>query len=168
MKISVVEGDIAKVPVDALITAVNPTGMWFGAIDGVIERYAGTQYHAQAQQTLIDRPSGTVCVATKQSSHSGEFDSVLFVVDALDTTLHDVVSVALKEASRAKMKSVSLPFIRFGSMINEGGTATQKAADLGRAIMEQAQDPENTIEHVVVVAYRNSALVARLEQALHT
>lgn len=36
--VSVVSGDVARVKADALITAINSGGMWFGGIDGVINR----------------------------------------------------------------------------------------------------------------------------------
>ena len=57
IKVNVVDGDIAAVPAQVLITAVNSGGMWFGGIDGVIMRAAGDQFHGQAAEALRTDPT---------------------------------------------------------------------------------------------------------------
>lgn len=52
MKTHVIEGDVSKVQADALITAINSGGMWFGGIDGVINRSAGNLFHSQAAKAM--------------------------------------------------------------------------------------------------------------------
>jgi O-acetyl-ADP-ribose deacetylase (regulator of RNase III) len=39
--LSVISGDIAQVKSDAIITAINSGGAWFGGIDRVINNVAG-------------------------------------------------------------------------------------------------------------------------------
>ncbi len=47
MYISVLYGDIARIPSQALITAINSEEWnWTGAIDFVIQRAAGAHFHS--------------------------------------------------------------------------------------------------------------------------
>ena len=46
---NLMKGDITRTAtVDAIVTLINSGGMWFGGVDGAIQRVAGGQYHAQA------------------------------------------------------------------------------------------------------------------------
>jgi O-acetyl-ADP-ribose deacetylase (regulator of RNase III) len=51
-KVSVIEGDITRINADAIVTAINSAGMWFGGIDDAIQRAAGDFYHNQAEAKM--------------------------------------------------------------------------------------------------------------------
>ena len=114
--ISLVKGDIAQVPAQAMIAPINSSGMWFGAIDGVIQRNAGGQFHNQASARMPLKHNDTV-VAKKRTAHRAMFQDVIFVIDDLESALHKVVYAALEAAGEAGYTDVSLPAIRTGVML---------------------------------------------------
>jgi O-acetyl-ADP-ribose deacetylase (regulator of RNase III) len=125
MGIRVTTGDITKVvDVDAIVTLINPDGLWYGGVDGAIQRAAGNLYHAQAGRILDNHglQNGQVIVA-QGSRHqhngglqAGKFDDVIFVVDALKSPLSTLVTAALQTAHEYGYKSVALPLMRTGIM----------------------------------------------------
>jgi len=50
--IAVQDGDITKIPTNAILTAINSGGLWFGGIDGAIQRIAGNHYHNQVATAI--------------------------------------------------------------------------------------------------------------------
>jgi len=111
--IRVMSGDIARVPADALITAINSGGVWFGGIDAVIQRNAGSHFHEQALKAMPLRHGQTV-IASGSDEQRDAFKNVVFVVDDLKGPLSDTIYAGLKAASDAGFTSVTLPTIRMG------------------------------------------------------
>jgi len=103
---SVVQGDISRIESDALITAINSGGMWFGGIDGVIQRSANNMFHSQAtsQMPLEDCQS---VVAMQNSTHNGAFKNVVFVVDDKENQKKLIEELAVyKSASKYVYKAL--------------------------------------------------------------
>jgi len=167
MEIVVKDGDIAEEPADALITAVNSGGMWFGGIDNVIMRAAGHQYHDVVARTLRSNPDAHVVVANPAHSHLGMFRNVIFVIDDLQDPLNVVVRRGLTVASERGFKHVSMPMIRFGVMLDVGGSSDDKIDEMAMAIHNQSGDIKNRIEKLTVVVYGDLKLSALLSHALH-
>lgn len=112
--LDVVSGDITTRRADAIITAINSGGMWFGGVDNAIQRVSGSLFHAQAaNQELHD---GDVVVATGGPAGEGQFANVVFIIDDLVQPLADLVYTALMEADKAGVKTVNLPTLRTGVM----------------------------------------------------
>jgi len=128
LTINLVEGDIAATKAGALVTAINSGGMWFGGIDGVIQRAAGQMFHSQAERALPLKHTNTV-VAKKQGEHRGQFGDVVFVIDDLEGPLSAVIIAALTAANDAGYKTISLPAIRTGVML---GTVEKDASEAAR------------------------------------
>ncbi len=116
LTINLVEGDIAATKAGALVTAINSGGLWFGGIDGVIQRAAGLIFHQQAAAARALTHTKTI-VAKKRGEHRGQFDDVVFVIDDLEGPLSAVIIAALTAASDAGYKTISLPTIRTGVML---------------------------------------------------
>ena len=131
LTINLVEGDIAAIKVEALVTAINSGGMWFGGIDGVIQRVAGQMYHRQAAAALPLDHAKTV-VAKGQGAHHARFDDVVFVIDDLKGPLSTVITAALTTADDAGYKTISLPAIRTGVML---GAVEKDAAETARQMV---------------------------------
>ena len=147
-KITLLKGDIAQVPAQAMITAINSGGMWFGGIDGVIQKHAGDQFHRQASAAMPLRHLDTVR-AFKRHSHSAQFDDVLFVIDDLRTPLRDVVYKAFEAVGNAGYKTVSLPAIRTGVMLGTVEPDAQSAvAELLAGIIEYFGDYPNSTSQI--------------------
>lgn len=166
MELSVIDGDIAEVRAQALITAINSGGMWFGGIDGVIMRAAGDQFHAKAADALRADPSTKTVVAKKRGWHHGSFVDVIFVIDDLDEPLNVVVRRGLTTASAAGYRIVSMPLIRFGVMRDVGGSPESKLDDIAMALENQQHDPKNTIEKLSIVVYGDMALSTMMRARL--
>jgi O-acetyl-ADP-ribose deacetylase len=148
-------GDIAEIPVDALITAVNSGGMWYGGIDGVIERAAGNQFHRQAAAKMPLEHGQTV-VARATSAHRGKWRDVVFVVDDLQGPLGSIVERALTAASTAGYETVSLPAIRTGVMLGVvEKTAAQAVQELLAGVQRFADREETCIREVHFCVFRD-------------
>lgn len=166
MKVSVIDGDVTAVPAQALITAINSGGMWFGGIDGVIMRTAGDQFHGQAAEALrADRSTKTI-VAKQLGWHHGRFADVIFVIDDLDEPLNVVVRRGLTAASDAGYQTVSMPLIRFGVMRDVGGTSASKLRDITMAVQGAQVDIKNHLKELSIVVYGDLGLSAQLRDLL--
>ena len=142
VEVGVVAGDIASVPSDAIITAINSGGMWAGGIDRVIMRFsgAGGQYHEQAAAKMPLKDGDTV-VADKKAPHNGKYDKVVFVVDDLKRPLREIVQRGLIAADDAGLKTVTVPAIRMGVML---GVVEKSPKD---AVMEIALGIKTFVEN---------------------
>jgi len=116
-EIYVSQGDLTKVPTDAIVTAINSGGLWFGGIDGAIQRVAGNHYHTQAQKAMPLSDLQTVVAKGSRTDHNGEFDNVVFVVDDLQSPLNNVMYKGLEAASNEGYQNIVLPTIRMGVML---------------------------------------------------
>ena len=76
-RLYVVDGDLTQQPVDAIMTAINSGGMWFGGIDGAIQRAAGSHYHDQAAASMPLQNKGTVVAKGNRNDHRGQFNDVI-------------------------------------------------------------------------------------------
>lgn len=149
-KISVISGDIAQVKTDALITAINSDGMWFGGIDGVIQRAAGNLFHTQAAAAPLTH--GKTVVARGNKSNSGSFSNVVFVVDDLTGKLRDIVYNGLKAAREAGFASVSLPTIRMGVMLGAVEKSKREAVnEMARGVYQFLTEYPNGLDITFVV-----------------
>lgn len=165
MQIYVVNGDIAQVEADALITAINSGGMWFGGIDAVIMRTAGRQFHDYAASVLRDHPTCKALAARCQQRHSGAFTDVVFTIDDLDDSLYDVVTRALEVADQAGHTTVTMPAIRFGVMARYGGSPESKMLEIATALQDFAERAQS-LQTVTVVFYHDDQSVRQLRSAV--
>ena len=76
-KLQVVEGDITRIKADAIVTAINSHGLWFGGIDGAIQRAAGNLYHCQAQRAIPLKNLQTFIAKRNGERSSGLFEDTL-------------------------------------------------------------------------------------------
>ncbi len=161
-KISVIEGDIPQVNADALITAINSGGMWFGGIDGAISRVAGAMYHGQIMQhaPLSD---GDCIYAEATATHGGAFKNVIFVIDELNWPLKDLVLAGLELAVNNELKSVTIPTIRTGVMAGARETREEVLIALVEAVSFYG---DSQLDQITIVVYNNQADVQFLNEAL--
>ena len=154
-KVHVISGDLTQVRSDAIITAVNSGGMWYGGIDGAILRSSGNLFHHQAIEALPLKHGDTVVAKSNGKKHGGEFDNVVFVIDDLCGPLSEVILNGLVAASKAGFKSVSLPTIRMGVML--GVVEKSKEEAIGEMVGGTArffdENPQTSIESITFVVY---------------
>lgn len=166
--VSVVSGDIGRVKVDALITAINSGGLWFGGIDSVINRVAGNLFHQQAENTMPLKDGQTVVARSDGRVHGGAFTNVVFVVDDLKRALFEIVYNGLKAASDAGFKSVSLPTIRMGVMLGVVEKSVEEAvAGMSVGVRQfLKKNPNTTLENITFVVYNDLKTQFLLQKAL--
>lgn len=166
MEVHVIEGDIARVRADALVAAINSSGLWTGAIDGVIKSVAGDQFHSQARAALLRNCDAKMVVARKTAAHRGAFADIVFVIDDLYESLGIVVKRGLDTAANAGYRSVSMPAFRFGKMKDRGGTDTEKIWDIARAIQTHENSVRRPLSSIFIVIYNDNWLAGQLRAAL--
>ncbi len=168
-RIAVSSGDIAQVPADALITAINSGGMWAGGIDGVIARNAGKSFHAQAAAAM-PLQHGQVVVAKGNGENRGAFKNVVFVIDDLRGRLSDIVYNGLVGASKAGYASVTLPTIRMGVMLGVVEKSTAEAVnEMVDAVRRfNVDNPQTSIKTITFVVYNDAATELALKLGFQT
>jgi len=166
--VTVSNGDVTQTSCDALITAINSGGLWWGGIDSAIMRCAGDMYHRQAsrQQPLID---GQVVVARGTNDHLGKFRDVIFVVDDLKRPLQEIVLAGLNQAEAEGYTSVALPSLRTGVMKGAFEKTVEDAlmqTATGVLLFESSDPSPQHVQLVQVVVYNDPSSVAYLKRIL--
>ncbi len=157
---------------DALITAINSGGMWFGGVDGAIMRVAGSQYHKQAA-TMKLNDLDTVIARGNRNSHSGHFDNVVFVIDDLKSDLHQVIFRGLDSADEAGFKVVTIPAMRTGVMLGvvEGSlkeVVNEMVKGIKKYVLHSMTSKQRNprIEEIKFVIYNNPMLEDMIKRTL--
>lgn len=168
-ELSVVEGDITRIPADAIMTAINSGGMWFGGIDGAIQRVAGNHYHSQAQKAMPLTDLQTVVAKGNRKNHKGQFDNVVFVVDELESPLERVVYNGLEAVNNAGFRSVLVPTIRMGVMLGAVEKSAQEAVDRISDGTQEFLDKYGkgaSLQDLKFVVYNDSSIANNLRTSL--
>ena len=153
-KVNVVNGDITQIKADALITAINPGGMWWGGIDDAIRRVSGNMFHKQASEQM-PLHDGQVVFAPATLLHNGRFDSVIFVIDELQRGVDQLVRAALDEAEARSLATVSIPTLRTGVMNGKYETHAEALVGLVTAIIKFISTNPSHVQEINVVVYNN-------------
>jgi O-acetyl-ADP-ribose deacetylase (regulator of RNase III) len=170
MKVEVLSGDISRVSANALITAINSGGMWFGGIDGVIQRSCGGNiFHSQAEAAMPLKHGDTVVANSLGLPRKDTFQNVVFVVDDLEGPLHQIVYNGLVAAAKAGFTSVTLPTIRMGVMLGAVEKSVQEATqEMAKGVRKfMAEYPASSLSIVTFVVFRDEPTRAQLEKDLN-
>lgn len=151
------KGNIGLVPSDALITTVNSSGLWFGALDGLIQQYAGSEPHAILSGNLRQmQESSAISVPAEGSA----FKHVVFVIDDLNEDLWVPIYTALDAANSYRYKVVTIPTIRYGVMLGIREKTTEEyLAQFAKGINEWITDnDDSSIEEIKIVVYNDQSM----------
>jgi O-acetyl-ADP-ribose deacetylase (regulator of RNase III) len=164
ISVRAVLGDIAKIQSDALVTAINSGGMWYGGIDGVIQRAADNLFHNQARAKMPLRDGQTI-VAKGGPGNRGQFKDVVFVVDDLQQPLRQIVFKALTAAEGAGYTVVTVPAIRMGVMLGVVEKSIKEAViEIAMGIKTFLETGPTSVKEVVFVVYGDSAVRDAIEE----
>lgn len=169
--VSVVPGDIAQTKADALITAINSGGLWYGGIDGVIQRTSGDYFHRQAAaQMPLEDGQAIVARCNPALGNSNSYRHVVFVVDDLRRRLAEIVYAGLEAASDAGFNTVSLPTIRMGVMLGVVERSVgQAVVEMSRGVSQfLKQHPDTSLTSITFVVYNDPATEQLLRSALES
>jgi O-acetyl-ADP-ribose deacetylase (regulator of RNase III) len=167
MRMSIVEGDITGVKVDAIVNAANSSLLGGGGVDGAIHAAGGPEILAACRRLReTELPSGLPAgraVATTAGALPARW--VIHTVGPVYTTREDrrptllsAYTESLRVADELGATSVAFPLLSAGAY----GWPLQDAAD---AAVEAVRSATTSVEDVRFVAFGGRAKAA-LEQAL--
>lgn len=165
----VTQGDITQIPTDAIMTAVNSKGLWYGGVDGAIYRVAGSQYHAQARKAMPLSDLQTVVARGDALKHKGKFDDVVFVVDDLKSSLDQVVYSGLETAHHERYGQLLIPAMRMGVMAGAvERTPEETVVKLAQGIQRfmQGYGKQTKLENLTIVVYKDPNAINQLTSGL--
>lgn len=165
----VISGDITQVPSDAILTAINSEGLWFGGVDSAIQRVAGNQYHGQAAQAMPLSDGYVVIAKGNAANHRGKFNDVVFVVDDLVQSLDKIVYAGLERAHNEGYRRLAIPAIRMGVMAGVvEKTPEQTVEMLGKGILKfmESFGFNTNLRDLVFVVYRDENTLRFLNSGL--
>jgi O-acetyl-ADP-ribose deacetylase (regulator of RNase III) len=152
-KITVVEGDITRQRVDAIVNAANNTLLGGGGVDGAIHRAAGPELLAECR-TLGGCPTGQAVITR---GYRLPAPWVIHTVGPVwhggnrgeDTLLASCYRNSLKLAAQHNLHTVAFPAISTGAYDFPLERATRIAVTEVKKFLEQ----DTSIEEVVIVCF---------------
>ncbi|MGD1276492.1 MAG: O-acetyl-ADP-ribose deacetylase [Tepidisphaeraceae bacterium] len=159
-RVEVIEGDITKLSVDAIVNAANSSLLGGGGVDGAIHRAAGPQL-LQECQTLGGCPTG-------QAKITGGYRlPAKFVIHTVgpvwqggdhheDSLLADCYRNSLKLAVGNGINTIAFPAISTGAY----GFPMQRASSIAAAQVAAFLALDQTIQKVFLVCFGREALDA--------
>ena len=167
-KVVAIAGDIGVVKADALITAINSGGLWFGGVDQVISSRAGNRFHQQVANLLPNLKHLDTVVAKKTRKHRGAFGDVIFVIDDLEGPLSKIILAGLAAADLAGYKKVTLPAIRTGVMLGQiEKNIQQTVTESIRGIKKFLRVNKNS-EKITFVIYDSPIILGEFKKQLQS
>jgi len=156
-RIEIVQGDITKLKVDAIVNAANSSLMGGGGVDGVIHRAAGPKLLQECKE-IVKRigncPTGEAVIT------SGGKMPAKFVIHAVGPVyrggnnnepelLSNAYTNSLRLAVENNVKTIAFPNISTGIY----GYSKEQAAEIAIITVRNFLENDNTIEKVIFVCF---------------
>ena len=167
--IQIVDGDITQIPTDAIMTAINSGGMWFGGVDCAIMSTAGGLYHDQAYTNMPLKDLDVVVAKGNKNYHNGQFNDVVFVVDDLQSPLDRVIYQGLEAAHNESYSAIVLPTVRMGVMSGVVEKTPREAVERLAEGVERFMSTygqETSLQDLTIVTFRDLDSKRTLESVL--
>lgn len=166
LSFQVIQGDITRQEVDAIVNAANDRLRHGGGVAGVISRSGGPVI--QRESSAWVREHGPVTHARPAYTSAGDLPC-RYVIHAVgpvwgsgeeDRKLAAAVRGSLRRADELSLRSIALPAISTGIF---GYPMERAARVIYRAVREYAsQNPESELESIRLVLYGDQAVSAFL------
>jgi O-acetyl-ADP-ribose deacetylase (regulator of RNase III) len=162
-KLVLLEGDITRIPADAIVNAANARLAGGGGVDGAIHRAGGASIMAELDE-LRPRIGGACETGEAVVTGAGELPAkwVIHAVGPMyrdgacgeDEKLASCYRTAMKLAEQLGAKTISFPSISTGVY----GYPMNEAADIALAtVCEALRSPECTVEEAIFVLFGEKA-----------
>jgi O-acetyl-ADP-ribose deacetylase (regulator of RNase III) len=169
LNINVISGDISKIKSDAIITAINGSGAWFGGIDNVIRNTYGDYFHNKLLKNSDDYSfeDGKAFFISGEFQSANTFQNVIFVIDNLKKLLREIIFNGLLEADKQKLTSITIPTLRMGVMSRVVEETEDEALEEMRKGVQlfKSYTPYFT-KNITFVVHENAFLTERLKQKI--
>ncbi|VVB82814.1 Uncharacterised protein [uncultured archaeon] len=165
--VCVVEGDITKIPADAIITSLPPDAfLWDNSIDKVIRKAAGDHYHDQVKKKLFDLR--TIVATRGKEKHPGRFDDIIFVIDESKSSLDKIIYAGLETATQQGYHKVLLPPMRMKPVGAVEQTAEETILRMKDGVYSFMNEYSKTtkLENITFVIYDDCETAERLASFL--
>lgn len=156
-KIEIVQGDITKLEVDAIVNAANTSLLGGGGVDGAIHRAAGPKLLEECK-TLAGCKTGEAKI-TKGYNLPAKF--VIHTAGPVwrggdnkeDELLANCYSNSLQLAIKFELKSIAFPSISTGVY----SFPLQRAAEIAIKVVREFLKKNNSLEKIIFVCFGNDA-----------
>jgi O-acetyl-ADP-ribose deacetylase (regulator of RNase III) len=158
-KITLLEGDITKVPVDAVVNAANSSLAGGGGVDGAIHRAAGPEVMQELRQYPLGCPTGgAVATGAGRLQAKYIFHAVgPIYVDGSQgepARLASAYRTCMQLADDRNVETISFPAISTGVY----GYPLKDAARIAlREVKEHLAKPETKLRHAIFVLFGKTA-----------
>ena len=157
-KIEIVEGDITKLQVDAIVNAANTSLLGGGGVDGAIHRAAGPELLEETRK-IGGCPTGEARVS---KGYALPAKWVIHTVGPVwkgghrneERLLADCYRNSLSEAARLDVKAIAFPSISTGAY----GFPLEKAAEIAIQETREFLKKNDSLEKVFFVCFGDKAL----------
>ncbi len=157
-RIQIIEGDITRQRVDAIVNAANTSLLGGGGVDGAIHRAAGPEFLAETR-TLGGCPTGEVRVS---GGYRLPAKHVIHTVGPVwtgggkneDALLASCYQKSLKAAVKIGARSVAFPSISTGAY----GFPMERAAEIALRETAKFLESDETLTDVLFVCFGEEAI----------
>ena len=164
-RIEIIEGDITKQQVEAVVNAANTSLLGGGGVDGAIHRAAGPELLEETRK-IGGCPTGEARVS------KGYRLPVRYVIHTVgpvwagghrneDNLLADCYRNSLKAAKELKIKSIAFPSISTGAY----GFPLERATEIALEETQKFLKTDTTLKKIVFVCFGEKALNTYREAA---
>ena len=157
-RIEIIEGDITKQNVDAVVNAANTSLLGGGGVDGAIHRAAGPELLEETRK-IGGCPTGEARVS---KGYRLPARHVIHTVGPVwagghkneDSLLADCYRNSLKAAKELKIKSIAFPSISTGAY----GFPLERATEIALEETQKFLKTDTTLKKIVFVCFGEKAL----------
>lgn len=168
INVAVQDGDITRIPANAILTAINSGGRWFRGINGAISKVAGKHYHNQAGAKMPFSDLQIIVAKGNKENHNGLFDDIVFVVDDLQSSLDEVIYKGLEASHNEAYERILIPPIRMGVMAGVRESPEEAVKKMGEGLerfMKKYSD-KTKLQDISFVVYKDGQTQERLTSGL--
>ena len=154
---------VCEVESEALITAIDSSGIWCGQVDLAIRENVGSYYHQHLLGHITQKSGramfedGQVLEVRGDEKNRAVFNNIIFVIDDTIRPLAEVVYAGLHKANEDRYRVVSMSCIRAGESFGRKEKSLEEMArqvyDGIRLFLNRAESID--LKRLLLITYDN-------------